>query len=414
MRIMAPAFGFLVAALIGLLIGLERERSKGEGAGRAAAGIRTFALASIGGALAMHLGGAVTLAVVVVMVTALVGVAYYFQRDTDPGLTTEIALLLTPMLGALSLSEPLLAAGLAVLVVVLLAVKPALHRFVRGTLTDSEVNDGLLFAVVTLVVWPQLPDRSIGPFETLNLHSIWLVVILVLAIGGLGHVAVRLLGQRYGLPVSGLAGGFVSSVATIGAMGVKAKASPQALGAAVAGGSLSSVATFVQMALVLAAVSLPTLIALTPALLAGGATIAVYGGAFALKAVRTAQPGAVDSGGRAFSLGTALLLAAAMAGILVLIELVQPWLGKSGITLAAAIGGMFDTHAAAMSVAVQVAAGKLEAGRAVVPILAAMTANGAMKIAMAFTSGRPDYALRVGGGVLSYIVAIWAVAALTV
>ncbi len=411
---MEPALGFLVAALIGLLIGLERERSKGSGADRAPAGIRTFALASIGGALAMHLGGALTLAAVVVMVAAFSAVAYFRHNGDDPGLTTEIALMLTPMLGALSLAEPLLAAGLAVLVVVLLAVKPALHDFVRGTLTDNEVNDGLLFAVVTLVVWPQLPDRPIGSFATLNLHSIWLVVILVLAIGGLGHVAVRLLGQRYGLPVSGLAGGFVSSVATIGAMGGKAKASPQALQAAVAGGTLSSVATFVQMALVLAAVSLPTLMEMLPALLAGGVAIILYGGLFALKAVKTAQPGATDSDSRAFSLGTALLLALAMAGILVLIELVQPWLGEAGITLAAAIGGMFDTHAAAMSVAAQVTAGKLQASGVVIPILAAMTANAAMKIAMAVASGRPEYASRVSGGVLCYVVAIWAVAVLSV
>ena len=40
---------------IGLLIGLERERRKGEGPDRRAAGIRSFALVAVGGALAQLL-----------------------------------------------------------------------------------------------------------------------------------------------------------------------------------------------------------------------------------------------------------------------------------------------------------------------------------------------------------------------
>ncbi len=405
---MWPISNFLVATAVGLLIGLERERSKGEGPGRAPAGIRTFTIASLAGAVAMHLGGAMAVAVVVAALGALVAIAYFRERSGDPGLTTELALLAMPLVGALALSEPLLSGAIGVILTVLLAAKPALHQFARGTLTDEEVSDGLLFAVATVAVWPFLPDRPIGNFETLNLHTIWLVVILVLAIGGLGHVAARLFGQRFGLPVSGLVGGFVSSVATIGAMGGKAKESEGAMSAAVAGGTLSSVATFVQMVLVLAAVSLPTLRAVTPMLLAGGAAIALYGGFFAIKAARVEE--GVLSTGRAFSLKAALLLALAMAGILVAMEWVNPWLGSRGITVAAAIGGVFDTHAAAMSVAAQVAAGKLEPGLSVVPILAAMTANAAMKISMAFASGGTAYALRISGGVVAYVAAIWGAA----
>jgi uncharacterized membrane protein (DUF4010 family) len=406
---MVPLLNFLIATAIGLLVGLERERSKGTGPLRAPAGIRTFALASLGGAAAMSLGGVAAVGLVMLLLSALVGIAYFRQPAGDPGLTTEVALVLMPLLGALSLGQPLLAGGLGVMVAVLLAAKPILNSFVQDRLTESEVRDGLLFAVVTLVVWPQLPDRGIGPYAAINPHTIWLVVILVLAIGGIGHVAGRMLGARYGLPASGLAGGFVSSVATIGAMGVKARAEPGMMAAAVAGATLSSVATFVQMALVLAAVSLPTLRAMVPALVAGGAAIILYGGLFARSAVPVAGADGAPAG-RAFSLAAALVLAAAMAGILLLIAVVEPRLGKVGITMAAAIGGLLDAHAAAMSVAAQVADARLPAEGAVVPILAAMSANAAMKLAMAVTGGGARYALRVGGGVVAYIAAIWAAA----
>jgi hypothetical protein len=46
---MMPWYNLAVALGIGLLIGLERERSKGDGPTRRPAGIRTFVLASLPG-----------------------------------------------------------------------------------------------------------------------------------------------------------------------------------------------------------------------------------------------------------------------------------------------------------------------------------------------------------------------------
>ncbi|PZN96341.1 MAG: hypothetical protein DCF31_04405 [Alphaproteobacteria bacterium] len=395
----------LVALGIGLLVGLERERSKGSGPTRGPAGLRTFALVALLGALAMHLGGALLLGIVVAAVAGLAGLAYLGSRATDPGLTTEVALVAVPLLGAMALTAPLPAAAIAVIVVVLLAGKTRLHGFVRGTLSQAEIDDALVLAIIAVVVWPQLPDRAMGPYGAINPHLLGLVVILVLAIGAAGHVMTRALGPRYGLPVSGLAAGFVSSVATTGAMGSKARAEPAALTAAVAGGTLSSLATFVQMVLVLGAVSRPTLLALAPALAAGTAVILAFGGLYTLRAARSAAP--PPASGRAFSLGAALLLAAGMAAILLLTAAAQPLFGTAGITVGAALGGIVDTHAAAMSVAALVAGGKLAASEAVAPVLAAMTVNAAMKIAMAASTATTAYLLRVGAAVSLSMAACW-------
>ena len=101
---------------IGLLIGSERDRRKGEGPSRSPAGIRTFTVASLAGATSFIVGGEVLLAVATAGVIILIAVAYWRAHEDDPGLTTEIALILTTLLGGLSMQQLALAAGLAVTV----------------------------------------------------------------------------------------------------------------------------------------------------------------------------------------------------------------------------------------------------------------------------------------------------------
>jgi uncharacterized membrane protein (DUF4010 family) len=199
-------------------------------------------------------------------------------------------------------------AGLAVAVAVVLAVKTPVHKFVKTVLTNGELNDGLILAFATLVILPQLPDRSMGPWHALNPSRLWTLVVLMLAVGAVGHIAARALGPRLGLPISGLASGFVSSTATIGSMASQAATNPSYLLAAVAGAALSTAATFVLMALLLFVVSAPTLVAIAPALAAGGIVAVIYGIAFALPALKSESSSVLDSG-RAFSLKAALILA---------------------------------------------------------------------------------------------------------
>ncbi|MBL8700003.1 MAG: MgtC/SapB family protein [Alphaproteobacteria bacterium] len=406
-----PWLNLAVALALGVLIGIERERSKGEGATRRPAGIRTFALATTLGAIALHLGGVPLLAVATAAVGALAALSYLRSPRADPGLTTEIALLAAPLIGALAMSDMALAAALGTVVAVVLATKAPVHRFVKSVLTGAEVNSGLAIALATLVVWPQLPDRYLGPFAALNPHTLWLVVILVLAIGACGHVAARALGPRAGLPLAGFAGGFVSSTAVIGAMGGQARRVPETMHAAVAAATLSTVATFVQMALLLVAVSVATLVELLPALLAGGVIAAAYGLGFTLRAMRAsaAAPGAE---GRAFSPATAAILAATLAVMLVVAAALKALLGDAGIVVAAAVAGIVDTHSAAVSVASLVASTRLAPPEAVVPILAAMSCNALAKTVMALGAGSAAYALRIIPGLVASMAASWAVALL--
>ena len=406
--IIEPVILNLVVALgIGLLIGAERERRKGEGPARSPAGIRTFTITSLVGAISLMVGSELLLAVVTAGVIAMTAIAYWRGHNDDPGLTSEIALVLTALLGGLSVQQPALAGGLAVVVAVLLAARTRLHRFVRSVLSEEELNDILIFAGATLVVLPLIPDRPMGPYGALNPHSVWILVVLVMAISGGGYIAVRLLGPRFGLPVAGLASGFISSAATIAAMGARAKTRAEIMASAVAGAVLSTVATIAQMAIVLGATSWPTLRTLAISLASAGLMAVVYGAIFTIRALRQ-QAAGEETGGRAFNPVTALVFALTLSCIVVAAAALQDWLGENGIILAAVLAGFVDTHSAAISVASLVASGKMTAADAVLPILAGLSTNTISKLVLAGTSGGRAFAVRVIPGLILVVLAAWA------
>lgn len=396
-----------VALGIGLLIGAERERRKGKGPSRSPAGIRTFAVTSLAGAVSFATGGEILLAVTTAGTIILTAVAYFRSRSDDPGLTTEIALILTVLLGGLSMREPTLAAGVAVVLASLLASRIQLHQFVRSVLSEREVADGLILAGATLVVLPLLPDQQLGPYGALNPRSIWIIVILVMAISAAGYIAVRTLGARFGLAVAGLASGFVSSVATISAMGTRSKTTPAVLGAAVAGAALSTVATIVQMGVVLAATSMTVLRELSIPLFCAGLAAASYGAFFTIRGLRGTKAGDSQAG-RAFSFSTAIILALTLSGILVISATLRENFGEIGVIVGASLAGFADTHSTAVSIASLVASGKMSPADAISPILAALSTNTVSKIIAAWTSGGRSYALRLIPGLILVISAAWA------
>lgn len=409
MSAMPEEFIALASALgVGLLIGAERERRKSQDATRAPAGIRTFALAALTGALSLRLGGELLFAVAIAAIAALAIAGYLRSRDSDPGLTTEIALLLTALLGGIATREPMLAAGTAVTVTILLAARTPIHRFVRSALSEAEVNDALLLGAATLVVLPLMPDRFVGPFDAINPRTIWLIVVLTMAIGAAGHIAQRVLGPRLGLPFAGFAGGFVSSSATIGSMGALARRTPALEHPAVSAAVLSSVATVVHLAVVLAATNRDTLrVMALPLSLAGVAALA-YGVLFMWRVNRDGSVAAAQTpNGHAFDLKTALGIAALLGTVLMASAALTQWFGTAGITLAAGIAGFADAQSGAVSTASLVAAGRLGNDQAALPILVGLTTNTVTKLLFAWTAGGGRYMTRLAPGLLLILAAAW-------
>ncbi|TCO38816.1 MgtC/SapB family protein [Dokdonella fugitiva] len=409
----ALLYGFLAALGGGLLVGIERERSKGTGAERDAIGARTCVLAALCGTVCALLGDA-ALVLGGLAIAGFAGLAYRQSRSRDPGLTSEIALLVVYLLGALAATRAQLAAGLYVLVAIVLASKPWLHRFTRQSLGDAELDDLLLLAASALIVLPLLPDRAIDPFGVLNPRTLWLLVVLVMAINAAGYVALRLLGARRGLLLAGFLGGFVSSTATIGSMGQRATATPQARDAAIAAALLSNVPTVVQIGIILAATSPPLLLALAPALAAAGAIAAAFAAVFVARARAVVEDTPATTRSRPFDLRHALLFAAIVAAALLLAAALHAWIGERGALIAAAATGLADVHAATVSLGELAATATLPMAQAALGLVLAFVANSLVKAIAAFAAGGLPFARPLAGGVLAIDAALllaWALSA---
>lgn len=401
-------FGLCVSLGIGLLVGAERERRKETGPTRGAAGIRTFVVCALLGSVSVVLGGGLVLAVTALIVGAGALVSYQRTRDQDPGMTTEFALLLTCLLGGLAIRDSMLAASVGAVLALLLAARDRLHHFVRSVLRTQELNDAILFSAMALIVLPLAPDRFMGPFDAINPRAIARLIVVVMAISALGYVAMRSLGPRYGLPLAGFAAGFVSSTATIYSMGERVSRQPALMGGAVAAAALSSIATIIQMAVVIGLVQTSLLTALALPLALGGLVACLYGLVFVVRrdpASTTPNPG--DDEGRAFSLKTAAAFSVLVSLILLLSAGLNAWLGARGMLLGAALTGLADAHATAASAASLVAANKISSAQAVGPILIGLTTNTVIKAVVAFKSGGVHYATRIAPGLVLMIAAVW-------
>ena len=396
---------FAVALGIGLLIGSERERSKGEDPDRSLAGIRTFTIVSLLGAVSIYINFWLLVASVI-CVTAFSAIAYVMRGGKHPGLTTEVTLMFTVILGGLAMTAPALSASLAVIAAILLAAKEPIHGFIRGTVTKDELNDFLILAAATLIVLPLVPNESLGPFDAINPRNLWLIVILVMFISALGHLVLRLLGGRIGLPIVGLVSGFISSIATISSMGERAKETPTLVGSAVAGAVLSSLSTIFQLTLLLAAIDHSTLRVMTMPLIFGGASIAIYGIVVTLSSFHK-SPIELTKSTKSFSVKTALVLALVIAIVLIASAALKFWFGQAGLVFASAIAGMADAHAPTISIASLVAAGKLTPVNAAIPILVAFSVNSCSKAVVALLSGGKGFALQVIPSLIVQVAATW-------
>ena len=368
-----------VALAIGLLIGAERERAK---PGGGSPGVRTFALIAVLGALAAQLPAVVAVALAGGAVL-LVVVGYSWSRD--PGMTSEAAAIATLGLGALTVTEPALAVGLAVAITVLLVSRESLHRFVRETVTDRERVDALKFFVAAFVVLPLLPTGHVGPYGVWVPQRIWLLVVLIIGIGWVGYVATRMLGTRRGLMVAGMAGGFVSGTATTGVMAAKFRRSEAPLRGALAGAVLASVGTLLQLALVISFVEPRVTVRLVPAVVLGSLVMVVE--AWWLGRTPSMSDEPIEPAGRPFALVPALVLAGIISLVLPLAIWLEQRYGAVGSMAATAAGALADVHGASVAMASLVSAGTVSVGTAIVAIGAGLLTNTFSKVVVAAAAG---------------------------
>ena len=402
-------FALAEALGIGLLIGIEREQQAHRSNKEASAGIRTFTLASLVGALSMMAGGVPLLAVTVVLV-GIVRVAWIVVRgDQTSGLTTSLALLAVVLLGALALETTTLAAGVAVLIASLLAAREVLHSFSRTVLTAAELRDGLILGVSVLVILPALPNLDLGPGGALNPRNLFIIVVLIMSIGAAGHIATRVVGARLGLPLSGFLSGFVSSTATIAALGRQAEGNPDDVRSASAGAALSSVSSLIQIGIILFALSPAMFDAGMPVLLGAGIAASLYGVAtFFLSLQGETKPAVLELPSQVFSVKGAIKFMLIVATVMLVSAILSERFGSGAVLAAVALAGLVSTNSAAVALASLVAAGQMSAIEGALPLAAALSANTAVRLWITLRASEPSYRWVVSGSLIIQLVVLWA------
>ena len=338
----------LVALLIGVLIGLDRERAEVRKARQIFAGVRTFPLVALAGAIPVLLVdqvGPLLLAVSLLAIAAIAVVSYVRSSATgDIGATTEVAAVATFLLGSLAGAGQLVVAGACgVAVAVLLVAKPKLEAFSRA-LTPEELTAALELAVITVIVLPLLPNRGYGPWHVLNPREIWLVVVLVTALSFVGFVAMRLLGERRGMQVTGAVGGVVSSTAVAMAMAERSRAGAGLARPAATAAVVASSIMPLRMAVLCGAVNAGIL----PRLLPVVAAISLTGllAAWLLSRRRPDEAAEADSGIRnPFSVVAAVSFAAIYGVVLLVVRGAGEYFGAGGTFAAAGLSAVADVDA---------------------------------------------------------------------
>jgi len=206
---------FMTSLAIGLLLGLERQRNP-----IAKAGLRTCALVALFGTICGLLAQVTQSTWVVtaglLLAGAMIIAAYAGEAlpEGESGTTTVIAVLLCYVLGVMVwYGRTQHAVGLAIAATVLLHFKTELHGF-SDRLAPGDITSMLQFAVLSFIVLPLLPNQGYGPYQALNPHHLWLMVVLISGVSLSGYLALRLAERRHGLLLIGALGGLVSSTAT--------------------------------------------------------------------------------------------------------------------------------------------------------------------------------------------------------
>ncbi len=211
---------FIVALLIGGLVGVEREKRKTGKDHTGIGGLRTFIFFSELGAVAAWLTLQFQTPFIFIsalfVVALLVSAAHFSEAKSNPdavGLTTELAALNVYLLGGMvMLDSSELAVCLAIVTAALLAYKQPLHALV-GRLGWDDIFIILRLLIASFIVLPLLPDRPIDPWAAINPYRLWLFVVLISSLSLVGYVATRLLGTGKGAALTGVTGGLVSSTA---------------------------------------------------------------------------------------------------------------------------------------------------------------------------------------------------------
>ena len=392
----------LIALGLGLLVGLQKERAESP-----LAGLKTFALVTVLGAVAAILAqetGSWVIVAGLISVAGLMVTGNFVQTkvgQATPGQTTEVAVALMYLVGALTVVGPReVAIVLGGAIAVLLHLREELKEMVTR-MSDRDVRAIMQFVLISFVILPTIPDQFYGPYRVLNPRQIWWMVVLIVGLNLAGYAAFRLFGARGGTALAGLLGGVISSTATTVSYSRTTKTDQAATRTAAVVIWIASGVVFVRILIEIGAVA--------PGFLPVAAgPIGIMLLIFAVTAVLIWRSATVPSDsplqpGNPSELKPAILFGALYTGVLFVVAAAEDLLGSAGLFAAAAVSGLTDIDAITLSTSQLVSAGRVDPDVGWRLILVAAMSNMVFKLGVAISLGGHGLGRRLGG---LFIVAI--------
>jgi uncharacterized membrane protein (DUF4010 family) len=376
----------LLALGLGLVVGLQRERSASP-----LAGFKTFGLVSLMGAVAAVVsaetgGWVVPAGLLSVVGVLMIGNAIQIRGGhATPGQTTEVAMLVMYLVGALTVVGP---PGVAIVLGGAVAVLLHLRKELRGwisRMSDRDVRAIMQFVLVSLVVLPVLPNRTFGPFDVLNPYNIWLMVVLIVGMNLAGYAAFRRLSSERGTAVAGVLGGVVSSTATTFAYARNTRAGHVGARAAATIIWIASGVVYIRILIEIGAVAprfLPT----------AAGPLSIMLGLFMLTSavIWRGKPGEADpfmEPRNPTQLRAAMVFGALYAGILLAVAAAEAYLGQAGLYATAVLSGLTSIDAITLSTSRLVASDRLGEDVGWRLIMAGSLSNIVFKLGVAWVLG---------------------------
>lgn len=407
-------YHFGVALAIGLLIGMEREFKKSDEAQQFLfGGIRTFPLLALTGCSAAMLGDLMNspwgFVLPIVITGAFLVVAYLGTvNKRDFGMTTEVAALLTVIIGVFCYYGQIeLAVALGIIVLVLLSFKVKLHEFSK-MLTQEEIVSLAKFGLMTAIVLPILPNEPTlpAPFDVLILRNIWLMVVLVTAIGMVGYFLKKLIANRKAIVLTGFIGGLVSSTAVTLSFSSLSKGHSTLSKAYAVAIIVSWITMFLRIVAEVAVVNTNLVkdmwIPMTAAAITGGLYCwFLYNKDGKHEAI--ADNVEVE---KPFSLKKSLIFGGLYAAVIVIANIAQINFGDKGIYLSAIAAGFTDVDAITLSMAeMSRVSGSVDPDVAIRAISLAAVSNTLVKASIVFTTAHKVLKKEILPGLLLIVLA---------
>lgn len=413
------ALRFAVAIGLGTLLGLERERRKA-GDGGAGAGVRTFALIALSGALAGYFSERfgldwLALAMFVAIAALVIGMYVVTASHGDTGIATELSALLAFTLGWLCVHGELqLASWVAVAMALLLALKEWLHQL-ASRINTSDVEATLKFCIVTLIILPLVPDTNYGvpPLDVVNPYKIWLMVVLISALNFTSYLLIKLVGAEHGVGLAGLLGGLASSTAVTLGFSQRSRQPGEDASTLALGIVLAWTVMFFRVVIMTALINWELGRRIAPVI--GLLCVASLGACYWLwRQNRQRQRGEVKPGSNPFELHEAIKFGLLFGLVMVISKAAQVYFGDAGLYLAAAVAGLTDVDAITLAMADLARSDAAHLQVAARAIVIAVMANTLTKSAMAIGLGSselrritlPMALLLLGSGALGAFVLI--------